>query len=292
MLVIKIINKLSIVLVLFVLAVSHIVFAEKVQLKISEKITSNAEFYSGDTDKPAIMILHGFLLNHNFHTVSRLAESLNESGYTVLTPTLSLGVNKRKQGLPCEAIHLHSLETDIKEIEKWAKWLEGKVANEIVILGHSSGSIHLINYLNASASNKNKVKQIILLAIPHFGVLTSYSFETPENAQAAREQVAKGSKAIAEYGLSYCKKYITTATNYLSYYNLNKQYIEEELDNLQVNKTIIYGTDDKFIDLQWIKSLANKNVKIIPIEGANHFFDYEYEFSLLNVVEDILSTKS
>ncbi len=46
------------------------------------------------------MILHGFMLTHNFQTVKQLAESLHESGYTVLTPSLSLGLTNEKQVYP------------------------------------------------------------------------------------------------------------------------------------------------------------------------------------------------
>ena len=61
----------------------------KIKLNIHDNITAYAEYFQGDADKPTILILHGFLLTHNFHTVKRLAESLHESGYNILIPTFT-----------------------------------------------------------------------------------------------------------------------------------------------------------------------------------------------------------
>ena len=95
------------------------VLAEIIELETAEKRISQATFLQGDNDASPLLILHGFLQTREFSTVNRLVNSLNESGYTVLAPTLTLGISRRKQSLACEAIHTHSVEKDTAEIAQW-----------------------------------------------------------------------------------------------------------------------------------------------------------------------------
>ncbi len=259
--------------------------AEKVQIKLSDKITANAEFLLGEQGKPSIVVLHGFLLTNNFHTVKRLAESLNELGYSVLSPTLSLGINKRKKSLSCEAVHSHSVETDINEVGQWVTWLEEKTKEKIILIGHSTGSIHLVYYL--SRNPQKKIKHLLLLSLPNFAP-SSFSKETLEYQMKAKSLVEKGDKSLQTFGLSYCNKYPTSAENYLSYYQLSKANIAKALANITANTTLIIGSKDQRVDRQWNQNLSQYNVHTIKIKGANHFFDNEFEFDLLNNVEEII----
>jgi esterase/lipase len=279
--------KISCRLVILLIFSLNPAYGEKVQLKNLEHIMVNAELYEGEADKPAILILHGFILTHNFPTVRRLAESLNESGYTVLTPTLSLNINNRKQSLPCEAIHTHSLEQDLIELDLWAKWLAKKTKNKIVLIGHSKGSLHIVSYLKTKPDVA--VTQAIFLTIPDFGE-SPYSNETEEYAKIANKMIQNNNNSLYEFGLSYCKKYPTTARNYLSYYNLSKETIIKDFAEIAINKSLIMGSADKRIDLKWNQGLKMVDTNIIVIEGANHFFDFEYEFELLSQVENLLTS--
>ena len=257
----------------------------KIQLNIRDNLSANAEYFQGDANKPVILILHGFMLTHNFHTVKRLAESLHESGYNILIPTLSLGINKRVKSLPCEAIHVHSLQQDLEELDQWVNWLAKKSKNRIILIGHSTGSLHLIWYL--SEYNVDNVNQAIFLSIPDFGP-SDVTNETVEFAEKARQLVKDNNDSLQEFGLSYCKKYATTASDFLSYYNLSKSNTFERLKKIKINKTLIYGTQDKRIDKKWNQELAHLDMDVITIESANHFFDFEHEFDLLDNIEAIL----
>lgn len=273
-------------MIIFLIITINPLFGESVQLDISDKITANAEYYPGDESKPFILILHGFLQNHNFPTVKRLAESLKESDYNVLTPSLTLGINKRKKSLACEAIHSHSLEKDIIEVEQWVKWLQKKSPKKIILIGHSTGSIYLANYLSQYPSDK--IKQIIFIAMPNLNpdFRTSQSNELQKKAQLL---VLNNNHSLHDFKLAYCEKYPTTAKNFLSYVQLSKENIISDLSKITIPKTLILGSEDKRVDQQWSRKLTQQGVAIITIDGANHFFDYEYEFDLLDAVESILS---
>ncbi len=259
-----------------------------VNLKISEKITANAEYYLGDKTKPSILILHGFLLTHNFPTVKRLAESLHESGYNILTPSLSLGISLRKKSLACEAIHTHSLEKDVQEIALWIQWLQKQSATNIILIGHSTGSIHLAKYLSQHPSEV--IKKIIFIAMPDFNSST-YSNQTPQLKKEAEQLLKINNHSLHDFQLSYCKQYPSSAENYLSYLQLSQENLVQALDKIAISKILIKGSIDSRIDQHWSNQLSQHNVNVINVNGANHFFDYEHEFDLLDIIENILNEK-
>ncbi len=274
----------SLFLCLPVLAQKNTHESQIITLQITDKIAAYGEFYPGDNNKPVVMILHGFMLTHNFQTVKQLAESLHESGYTVLTPTLSLGINKRKTSLSCEAIHTHSLLGDLKDINQWVKWLTVKTGKKLTIIGHSAGSSQLIAYIHHYPSAP--VKQMIFLSMPNFRD-TPNSYATRKDIELAQKTPDKND--LKKFSLSYCKEYVTTANNFISYYNLSKDNLYQYLKQTPIKKTLILGSEDTRVDKNWNKSLASTNTTIIIIKGANHFFDAEYEFDLLDTVESILT---
>lgn len=259
---------------------------ERIHLNVSDKISANAQYYPGKENKPFVLILHGFMLSYNFPTVNHLAESLHESDYNVITPNLSLGISQRKKSLACEAIHTHSLEQDIAELQHWVKWIENKTDKDIILIGHSTGSIHLVNYLSSHPSKK--IKKLILIAIPDLTV----NFQKEEFHQLkvkAEQLVLNNDNSLHDFKMMYCNKYPTTAENFLSYLQFSKENIITNLDIISVNKTLIIGTNDKRVDHSWSKKLHRHGVDVIRIDGANHFFDNEHEFDLLDIVENIIS---
>ncbi len=255
-----------------------------VHINISDTLTADAAFYLGDTDKPVILILHGFMLTHNFPVVKRLAESLYDSGYTVLSPTLSLGISHRKKTLPCEAIHTHSLEQDIKELSLWIKWLKKKTKQKIVLIGHSAGSPFLAYYLMHHIDNT--IQQVIFITMPDIGSTHKNSLV---NIKKAQQLLQENPNSIDEFEISYCKKYPSLPQNYLSYSQLTKKNINTYLKNITIKQSLILGTQDNIIDHKWNRKLAQYDIDITTINGADHFFDGEYEFDLMDTIETILS---
>ena len=108
--------------------------AEIAQLEMRPRIYASAEYLAGQRDKPAVLLLHGFLQTREFPTVATLARSLHDAGYAVLSPTLSLGIPNRRQSLACEAVHRHGMEDDIDEIARWVDWLKSRGHRSIVLV--------------------------------------------------------------------------------------------------------------------------------------------------------------
>jgi pimeloyl-ACP methyl ester carboxylesterase len=266
---------------------SNTTLAKNVELETAQRRTVEASFLPGDEDKSPILILHGFLQTRDFPTVNRLALALNEAGHTVLSPTLSLGLNRRQKSIACEAIHTHSLDSDTDEIKQWVEWLYQKTGKPVTLIGHSQGSQTLLNYINQY--DKQYVGRAIFISMSYFAE-GPVAFESIEQAEKARASLAAGYNPMDTYGLAYCKTYPTTAKAFLSYYNWNRKKVAELTAKYSESIHVIIGTGDKRIDADWRKQLAEDNISVIAIDGANHFFDQAHEFDLLDTMESLLES--
>jgi pimeloyl-ACP methyl ester carboxylesterase len=258
---------------------------EVVAARLPNGTAVSAEFRAGKAHRPAVLILHGFLQTRHYLTVSTLADSAAEAGYTVLTPTLSLGISERRQSLQCDAIHTHGMADDIAEIAFWIDWLGAKGYHRIVLMGHSFGSLQLLAYLQQHPDHG--VRRLIATS------LLDVSRDTPaalrdQFLRQARQQVAAGNTALGQYQLSYCNKYPTPAAAYLSYAAWSRQRILDAVKGARVPITAIFGSEDKRLDAQWPNDLRAAGATVIMIPGANHFFMADHEFDLFDMVHGLL----
>lgn len=272
-------------IVLISFFVPALVVAEIVQMRNHDGSIISAEYLAGDNGAKPILILHGFLQTNKFPTVSRLATALNESGYSVLTPTLSLGINKRNKSLACEAIHTHNMKSDTQEISLWVNWLNSQTGKPVNLIGHSAGSLTLINFLHLPA--KAPVDKTILISLSYFGE-GLFSNETMEDAQRAYIDTKNGFNPLGTYAISFCKVYPTRALDFLSYYEFNRDKVAKLVSKYAENVSVIIGTDDLRADKNWRMYLKENDINVISIDGANHFFDQSHEFELFDKVESLL----
>ena len=264
-------------------------YAETVSLETSPNITSTAEYHPGEPGKPLLILIHGFLQTRSFSTVDRLFNALHDDGFPVLAPTLSLGISNRAQALPCESIHLHSLDSDTDEIHQWVNWASLQGYKEIVLIGHSAGSVNITAYL--AKHTHPAVKKTILISLTYYGPDRPAAFEAKEHAQMARDMLQKGDNGIEKFALAFCKEYVSTPKSFLSYYDWSDQNILQAI-NLETSKNfIIIGSADERIREKWLHSLQNSTENIIVIKGATHFFDQSHEFDLLDTIEEVLDTE-
>jgi pimeloyl-ACP methyl ester carboxylesterase len=245
--------------------------AELVFSEVRRGITAGANYTPGEPDAATVLILHGFLQTHHFYTVRRLHESLAESGYTVLSPTLSLDIDKRKQSLDCEAIHTHDLETDVEEIAHWVNWLNDKIGMPVVLLGHSAGGMVMTRYLDSYP--ESPVSHSILVSL-------SYLLGEDKGHQTG---------PLGEYKLGYCETYPSPPAAYRSYVEWDAEKMLLALRNAGARVSVILGSADERIREDWRDLLSKSEVQITNVEGANHFFDSEHEFDLLDAVEELLA---
>jgi pimeloyl-ACP methyl ester carboxylesterase len=250
--------------------------AERARIELGTGLTAQAEYLSGKPSLPAVLVLHGFLQTHDFPTVATLARGLNDSGYTVLAPTLSLGVPNRKQSLACEAVHRHSLDQDLDEIDRWVKWLTSRGHRRIVLMGHSFGSMQLLAYLVGKPDPAVRGYIAASLIETQIGA-------TPRAELIARleDAVARGDQQLVNQPVSYCKKYPSSPGAVLSYVRWDQTRILKALSAYKGAKLLIMGDADAVIGRKWLSTLQQSRTPMALVKGAGHFMDGEHEFDLL-----------
>ena len=255
--------------------------AEMINLQVSDGIWATAEYVEGDDDKPVVMIVHGFLQTREFSTVSRLGNSLKEEGYTVFMPTLSLNVDQRKQSVACEAIHSHTMQADIEELNMWLNWLIQKTDRPVTLLGHSTGSTHILALM--ADKQPSRVSDMILVSLLHFDE-DPLSHNTASTYSKALSLHEKGVNELGTYSLSFCAEYPSEPGPFISYRQWGKEKIIAALNMLSARPTVILGENDGRMTPDWIKAVKSTGANVIILEDAGHFFDAHSEFDLLDRV--------
>lgn len=258
------------------------------ELAIAPDLVAEAEYWPGEADMPAILILHGFLQTREFPTVHRLAESLADEGFSVLTPSLTLGLSHRRQSLACEAIHTHDMEQDVAELNAWVVWLSDHAGKAPIVVGHSTGGVHVAAMLDLDTAAP--VAKAVLVSTAAFG-----EFEDGEDVAAARLRAnaaaERGETEIGTYPLGFCTDYVTTPEAYLSYLAWDHDRLQAVLIRSEVPVTVLFGEKDERIRRDWLEDLRAGGVDTRGVPGAGHFFDLAHEFDLFDeMVEVIVET--
>lgn len=262
-------------------------YAETVSIPVSAKLVATAQYTKGESDRPLLIFIHGFLQTNEFSTVKRLYDAFSENDYSVLAPNLSLGISSRSKSLACESIHLHSLDSDTDEIIKWIEWSKSQGHKKIIMLGHSAGSVNITAYL--AANPDQSVVKTILISLTHYGPGRPEAYENEADKMKAERLVQKGENNLNEFALSYCKKYLTLPSHFLSYYRWSDKKVLQALRISSSDNFIIIGSADKRISTEWLNAVTQASAKVRIIQGANHFFDQAHEFDLLDMVESIVT---
>ena len=251
------------------------------ELDLAPGVVGQAEYWPGGANMPAVLIMHGFLQTRDFPTVSRLAEALADEGFSVLLPTLSLGLNRRQQSLACEAVHTHSMPQDVAELRAWSEWLIERTGKAPVLIGHSVGGVQLAALLDGNPDLR--IGRVALISLSYFG-----DEQGPEQLAdlraRARADLQRDPQAMHSYALSYCRQYTTTAADLLSYLDWDKERLRHALLSASRPVSVIYGDKDERIDKAWLDALGSRGVDVRPVAGANHFFDLAHEFDLLDEI--------
>jgi len=263
-------------------------FADLIETKMPNGMIAKAEYSQESLNQPAILILHGFLQMHTANTIIQLSSHLTTEGFSVLAPSLTLGINKRKQSLSCEAIHTHSMNDDIDEIDFWVKWLKNKGFKDIYIIGHSYGSLHSIIY--SSKKYDPVVRKIIATSL--VDNVHSVGKENHQRQLASvKNKIKNKDHSLEKYKISFCKEYVSPPSEFLSYAQWNQNKITGLLNDIKTPVHIILGSNDKRIDKKWPNRLKNAGAKLTLINGANHFFAAEHEFDLADLVISLINNE-
>lgn len=259
--------------------------AEEVRLVQPGKPQLLADYRPAQPEAPALLILHGFLVTGGFPTVQALAGEFAAKGYSVLAPTLSLGITGRRAGLACDAIHTHTLEQDLAEIGLWVDWLARRTKGPIILVGHSFGSVQLLAY--ARGARHSRVAGLIGMSMSFIGA-KGEEIRSDELARA-EARLASGNGMLDRYSLIYCHgTYTATPMAYLSYARLERARVLEWLKQNRLPLVAIMGGADQRFGDEWVASMRESHVSVRVVPGASHFFEGTHEFDLLDMVDSAL----
>jgi pimeloyl-ACP methyl ester carboxylesterase len=261
--------------------------ASLVELKVRPGIQASADYRAGARNKPAVLLLHGFLQTREFRTVATLANSLHDAGYTVLAPTLSLNIPNRMQSLSCEAIQRHSMDEVIAEVALWVKWLKSRGHQRIVLFGHSFGSLQLLAYLEGKPDAA--VKAYIGTSLVETRITTP---SRPALIAQLKDQVQRKQTSLVTQSVSLCPQYAAPPADLLSYAVWDQPRTLAAIKNAPVRVLLIMGDADKIMGPGWLQALQHVQSRMIIVPGANHFMDAEHEFDLLEHTLGFLQTLS
>lgn len=259
-------------------------WAETVESRLPSGLVVAAEYRPGKAGYPVVMLLHGFMQTRNSPPTNRLADALSDAGYAILVPTLSLGVSRRVKSLSCEAVHKHGMQDDVAELAHWANWLADRSRTGLVLVGHSTGSQHVLAYL--SGTYHPLVRGAILTSVGPIYL------DSSEYGPARAEKPGDSGKPapLRRFTLAYCQKnYVSSVPAYLSYAEWGADRLVENLNRARIPVEVIIGGNDQVFPPEWPARLKKSRVPVGVIEGAGHFFDGEHEFDLFDRVNVILT---
>lgn len=255
--------------------------SDQITVSLPGNITANADYRKGEANKPVVFLLHGFMATHNLNIVQIMADELEAQGYTVVAPTLSLKINNRRSGANCDAVHTHTMESDIEEIAWWINWLKNKGYREVVMAGFSTGSLQIALYL--SRNKPGIIKKAVLISPAYLGGSPFSLEEEKVDIAAAQNLLKKHETQLHEFHLSYCKgNFVAPPKVYLSYKEWTAARLLETAQNISVPYIVIIGGEDHRFGTRLSKKFKKIGAPVVTIPGANHFFDSPYEFDFLD----------
>lgn len=263
--------------------------AQTVSARLPSGITVSAEYQRGEANRLAVLILHGFMTTRDFNTVQSLYGDLSSSGYTVLAPTLSLGIANREASVPCDAIHTHTWDNDVAEISFWVDWLVKQGVDSIVLVGHSTGSLQLVSYVAGNPASQ--VKKVVATSLVNIRRYTAPETAKLEIAEAEK-LAAMSHPPLRSYHLVFCDNFTATPESYLSYINWTRQRVLDTLSKVKVPVEVIMGGADRRFSSDWIQAVRDTGTEVRVIKGASHFFDSTHEFDLLDMVQQAIEGAS
>jgi pimeloyl-ACP methyl ester carboxylesterase len=276
-----------------VLCCFHLLQANAEEVVLSFKHTplkGVAEYSKGDANKPVVLILHGFLTNNQFHTITAMSDALQLEGYSTLAPNLTLGMNLRRNALSCTSIHTHTLQQDLQEVDQWVQWLSQKGHDRVILLGHSSGSQQLIEYVVKYPHPT--IKQMLLTSTFY---LNGTELGTQKrDLEYATKEINNGSSRPHPYSFLFCNNnYHATPESFMSYQTITRQRLLSTLSSIDIpTYTIMGGDDERYtkVGKNWLNELKATGTKLTIVEKANHFFALDGEPKLQEALIHVLTS--
>ena len=256
-------------------------YSAQITVSLPNNTVANADYRAGDPHKPVVFLLHGFMATHNLSIIQIIAEELEDQGYTIIAPTLSLNINNRRSGANCDAVHTHTMQSDVEEIAWWVNWIKNKGYKDIIMAGFSTGSLQIAIFL--SLNSPEIIKKAVLISPAYLAGDPFPQAEEKVDIDTAKKLLASDEGQLHNYHLSYCKgDFVAPPNVYLSYKEWTEMQMIKVVKSITIPFSVIIGGEDHRFGVRFGKHIHMRNSTVIIIPEANHFFDSPYEFDFLD----------
>lgn len=242
-----------------------------------------------------VLLLHDVAMSKVEEPVVSLRDGLVAQGFNVLAINLSLGLDHRSGRYDCRVEQDHLYTDALPEIHAWVKWLQGKGARNIALLGIGRGAGQIALY--GSKTTQRAVRSIILLApvelvqsqlekdyqILHGKSLEGVLFE----AQALIASQQAGA-LLDKTGFLNCPAANVSARSFVSYYQQRPEFALSTLVGLIKKPTLVIAPElgrnsqSLLAALQQVE--ARPTLRLDVIEAADDQFS---DGAMTQVVERI-----
>ncbi len=283
------------------LALTSALPAQEVTLQHGElKLNANLALAEDKTIRDGMLLLvHGTLAHNRMEIIATLQELLQEAGINSLAINLSLGVDDRHGMYDCKTPHTHRHEDAVDEIGAWLRWLAGQGAADVVLAGHSRGGNQAAWY--AAEHPGARLKALVLIAPAarapgaepkryqkRFGKPLAPVLREAKSRIAAHE----GAATLQPVDFLYCADTAASASAFVSYHaeeaRMNTPALVPRID---MPVLVIVGSEDqvvKGLEKKFAPFSDRKNVRILVIDGADHFFRDLYAEEAVEAVAEFL----
>jgi pimeloyl-ACP methyl ester carboxylesterase len=293
----------NILITLFIMSgLSAAALADEVKLPY-QGITLNANLEKSADSWPAgpvVLMTHGTLAHRGMEIMAGLQSMFADRGISSLAINLGLGLDDRSAGMyDCATAHSHRHTDAVAEIGAWLDWLKTQGATNVALLGHSRGGNQTARF--AAASTDPVVTAVILIAPQTWSeddAAADYEKRygkplAPVLAKAqALVEAGKGDTLMAPVDFIYCEQTSATATAFVSYYAPDPDMdTPGVIPGIKSPVLVVAGSEDTAIKglPDKVEPLADgERVKLLVVDGADHFFRDLYSEDIADSVAELL----
>lgn len=275
---------------------------ELVEIKTDDNLLLQGLFISPHKNKPTMIYIHGW--EGNFYQnrfINHVADKLAENGYGFLS------IRTRSSDLLSELMTtegswvrtgswLQKLEDAHIDISAAIDFLKSRDFNDIILSGHSLGTMKAVRYL-FEGKHGSEIKKLVLISPFDNGFI---KYAGSEEAQAEKLKIAR--KMIDEGkalefvpdGFAYTNMSWQTFASWGNlddmgkiWYFSNPNYCFPVLDKIKIPVKAVIGSKDEHVDnKKEAMNIISKHINDFGfkiIDGALHSY-WGYEKDLANVV--------
>ena len=293
---------MKILLTLFLLFFTTIGFSQTTVLHLDstyleKNLVINANHYTNSMENKTVAIsIHGTRGFKTMEVISVLSDNLLDLNIDTIAPNISYGVNDRVNDfLSCDMKHLHNQYANVDEIIKWFLFAVEKDYKDIILIGHSRGGQDIIQaykkILKLYPGISKKISSLVLLApladdTDEINISLQKSHST-----TISEFLNRDDNAFIKINFLNCNNATVKISSFLSYYNLPRdEQLIPMLKDIDIDTYVFTASEDTFVPKTHSKVsyIRNNNIKLLQIEGADHFFRDLFLDDIIDKLSDFI----